>query len=330
MSDNDFTSIPHSIKNLSHLHCLHLQDCVELVSLPELPDSLSELHAENCRSLESISQPSNSFHNPKLILKFINCVKLSREARKLLIQEWTCGYSILPGSEVPEYFSHQATGSSLTIHLDRMHLSGSMRFKACVVLPAGDWPIDVPASCIQISCHLRGNHSTSVYKWPYIDVSYTFEKDHLLILNSYFTLEQDNIPEGKLRFEFKGLPCKILRCGVQFLEACPCKYDYVAHPKYDYIAHPILSSFPPDNDKCKTTGVADMDYEGSEEAGEIALQTRRGTKRKRPSSSEEPVRRNKKLSVSIRNAAKKLEKSIQRQEKARKESGQILQWNQRG
>ena len=280
MSDNDFTSIPHSIKHLSHLHCLHLHDCVELVSLPELPDSLSELHAENCRSLESISQPYNSFHNPKLILEFINCVKLSREARKLLLQEWVCGYAILPGGEVPEYFSHQARGSSLTIHLDHMHLSGSMRFKACVVLPAGDWPVDVPASCIQISCYLRGSHSTSVYKWPYIDVSYTFEKDHLFIFNSYFTLEQDNIQEGKLRFEFEGLSCKILRCGVQFLEACPCKYDYVAHPKYDYIAHPILSSLPLKDDKCKTTSVADMDYEGIEEAEEIALQTRRSTKRK--------------------------------------------------
>ncbi|XP_010442001.2 PREDICTED: disease resistance protein TAO1-like isoform X2 [Camelina sativa] len=269
MSENDFKSIPHSIKHLSHLHSLHLHDCVELVSLPELPDSLSELHAENCRSLESISQPCNSYHNPKLILKFNNCVKLIREARKLLIEEWSCGYAILPG----------------------------------------DWPNDVPASCIQISCHLRGNHSTSVYKWPYIDVSYTFEKDHLFILNSYFTLEQDNIPEDKLRFDFGGLPCKILRCGVQFVEACPCKYDYVAHPKYDYVAHPILSSLPLED------SVVDMDYEDNKGAGETALQTRRSTKRKRPSSSEEPEKINKKLCVSIRKAAKKLEKSIQRQEK---------------
>ncbi|XP_010481839.1 PREDICTED: disease resistance protein TAO1-like [Camelina sativa] len=312
MSENDFKSIPHSIKHLSHLHSLHLHDCVELVSLPELPDSLSELHAENCRSLESISQPCNSYHNPKLILKFNNCVKLIREARKLLIEEWACGYAILPGGEVPEYFSHQARGSSLTIHLDHMHLSGSMKFKACVVLPARDWPNDVPASCIQISCHLRGNHSTSVYKWPYIDVSYTFEKDHLFILNSYFTLEQDNIPEDKLRFDFGGLPCKILRCGVQFLEACPCKYDYVAHPKYDYVAHPILSSLPLED------SVVDMDYEDNKDVGETALQTRRSTKRKRPSSSEEPEKINKKLCVSIRKAAKKLEKSIQRQEKNKK------------
>lgn len=236
MNDNDFTSIPDSIKHLSYLHSLHLHDCVELVMLPELPDSLSELHAENCRSLESISQPSNSFHNPKLVLMFINCLKLGREACKLLIEEWSCGYTVLPGGEVPENFSHQARGSSLTIRLDHMQLSRSLRFKACIVVPAGDWPSDVPASCIQISCHLRGKHSISVYRWPYIDVSYTFEKDHLFILNSYFTLEEDNIPEGKLRFDFKGLPCKILRCGVQFLEACTSKYDSVAHP--------ILSSLP--------------------------------------------------------------------------------------
>ncbi|CAN6872471.1 unnamed protein product, partial [Brassica oleracea] len=242
LSENDFVSIPDSV--VQKVQYLCLRDCRELESLPELPDSLSELYADNCVSLERLSQSSRSPHDPKLILSFINCSNLDEEACELVIKQWACGYAVLPGSEVPYCFSHRANGSSLIIHLNPGNLYGSLRFKACVVLSPGD---DVPFRSFQISCYVSGRHSTTVYKWPEIDVDESNDpllEDHLFILNSYFTLDGDNIPESEMLFDFRCLGMKvypdtvssnILECGVQLLEPCSCKYDGTAHPEVSTI-----------------------------------------------------------------------------------------------
>ncbi|KFK23336.1 hypothetical protein AALP_AAs63622U000200 [Arabis alpina] len=247
MSENDFISIPDSV--VQKVQYLYLSYCRELVSLPELPESLSELYADDCVSLERLSQSSRSPHDPKLILNFINCSKLGQEARELIIQQWACGYAVLPGSEVPYYFTHQARGSSLTIRLNQGELDESLRFKACVVLPPRDELDDVSFCHFQISCYVRGKHSASVYKWPeiYVDESKDLLlEDHLFILNSYFPLEEDNIPEGEILFDFRCVGMKynhqtlstnIRECGVQLLEPCSCEYDSIAHPELSTIPH---------------------------------------------------------------------------------------------
>ncbi|CDY25475.1 BnaC09g39900D [Brassica napus] len=228
---------------ISDLYELKVLDCRELESLPELPDSLSELYADNCVSLERLSQSSRSPHDPKLILSFINCSNLDEEACELVIKQWACGYAVLPGSEVPYCFSHRANGSSLIIHLNPGNLYGSLRFKACVVHSPGDELDDVPFRSFQISCYVRGRHSTTVYKWPEIDVDKSNDpllEDHLFIFNSYFTLDGDNIPESEMLFDFRCLGMKvypdtvssnILECGVQLLEPCSCKYDRHSSPR---------------------------------------------------------------------------------------------------
>ncbi|XP_023635710.1 disease resistance-like protein DSC2 [Capsella rubella] len=246
MSENDFVSIPDTV--VQQVQSLSLRDCRKLVSLPELPGSLSELHADNCASLERLCKSSRSSHDPKLILQLINCSKLNQEARELVIEEWACGYALLPGSEVPDYFTHQARGSSLIIHVDERNLYGSLRFKVCVVLPPGEELSDVPFRRFQISCRVKGKHSTTLYKWPTIHVDETEDRlleNHLFILNSYYTLEEDNIPEREILFDFRclgsilypdSISSNILGCGVQLLEPCSCKYDSMAHP--------LLSTLP--------------------------------------------------------------------------------------
>lgn len=239
LSDNDFVTIPHS--TVQQVESLYLRNCRKLVSLPELPGSLSELHADNCASLERLSSSSCSPHDPKLILELFNCSKLNQEARKLVIEQWACGYAVLPGNEVPDYFTHQAKGSSLTIQLDQRNLYGSLKFKACVILPPGDGIGNVPFCRFKIYCYVRGRHFTNVYTWPAIDVDKTEERlleNHRFILNSYYTLKEDNIPESEIVFDFRCLGIKnycsiypnILGCGVKFMEPCSCKHDPAAHP----------------------------------------------------------------------------------------------------
>ncbi|KAJ4892028.1 ADP-ribosyl cyclase/cyclic ADP-ribose hydrolase [Raphanus sativus] len=153
MSENDFVSIPDSV--VQQVEYLCLRDCRELESLPELPDSLSELYADNCVSLERLSQSSRSPHCSNLGMRF---------------------------------------------------------YLACVVLPPGDKLDDVPFRSFQISCYVRGRHSTTAYKWPEINVDESndqLRENHLFILNSYFTLEADNIPESEMLFDFRCLGMKV-------------------------------------------------------------------------------------------------------------------------
>ncbi|KFK28779.1 hypothetical protein AALP_AA7G046500 [Arabis alpina] len=123
------------IKELSQLYRLEIKGCTKLVSLPQLPDSLRSLDAENCESLESLHC---SFHNNKFSrLEFANCFKLNREARDLIISKVpTCDRVYLPGEKVSTHFTYRATGNSLSMKLNGIdtHFATHLSFKACVLL----------------------------------------------------------------------------------------------------------------------------------------------------------------------------------------------------
>ncbi|KAH0930402.1 hypothetical protein HID58_016129, partial [Brassica napus] len=92
--------------------------CTKLVSLPQLPDSLRCLEAENQRLDSSISSLQH-------VVNFGNCFKLNQEARELIIR--TCRFAVLPGEQIPMYFLWQATGSSLLMKgngMDHIPLMG--------------------------------------------------------------------------------------------------------------------------------------------------------------------------------------------------------------
>ncbi|CAH2070738.1 unnamed protein product [Thlaspi arvense] len=128
MSDNNIRRLPHSLVSIKPEE-LDTGNCRQLESLSELQMSLKILRAQNCKSLKSIS---HSFRNPETILHFINCFKLDQES---LIRSSVFKYMILPGGEVPEFFTHRATGSYLMIPLLQSSIYGSsLPFKACVML----------------------------------------------------------------------------------------------------------------------------------------------------------------------------------------------------
>ncbi|XP_023633943.1 probable disease resistance protein RPP1 [Capsella rubella] len=120
------------VKGMSRLRVLRLDNCKNLVSLPQFSDSLYDIDAENCQSLERLDC---SFNNPEIRLKFSNCFKLNQEARDLIMHTSTSDYAMLPSTEVPACFNHRATaGSLLTIKLNELLLPKSLRFKACIML----------------------------------------------------------------------------------------------------------------------------------------------------------------------------------------------------
>ncbi|KFK26946.1 hypothetical protein AALP_AA8G314200 [Arabis alpina] len=114
------------VKGCSRLRQLLLNGMQKLVSLPQLPDSLKVLDAENCVSLERLDF---SFRSPDICLNFRNCFKLNQEARDLIIQASIHRASVFPGGEVPAYFSDRATGGTLTVKLNERPPNKSVRFK---------------------------------------------------------------------------------------------------------------------------------------------------------------------------------------------------------
>ncbi|PSS00317.1 TMV resistance protein like [Actinidia chinensis var. chinensis] len=74
LSMNPISSLPESIKYLTMLKSLRLDNCERLESLPELPNSLAMLNAGYCSSLQMVTNPPNLF--TCLELDVPNCEKL--------------------------------------------------------------------------------------------------------------------------------------------------------------------------------------------------------------------------------------------------------------
>ncbi|KAL3031456.1 hypothetical protein AAZX31_02G030900 [Glycine max] len=114
LSGSNVESLPASIKNLLMLRSLYLDNCMKLVSLPELPLSPWSLSAANCTSLLT--------NFTQLNIPFQLEQGLEQLPESLFI----------PGDHVPDRFSFHAQGASVTIpHLPHVGLCG---FICCLVL----------------------------------------------------------------------------------------------------------------------------------------------------------------------------------------------------
>ncbi|KFK37813.1 hypothetical protein AALP_AA3G032600 [Arabis alpina] len=179
------------VKGCSRLKLLDVSYCRKLVSIPQLPDSISKVNAYNCESLERLDC---SIRNPNIHhLNFGNCFKLNQEARDLIIQTPTRRkYSVLPGEEVPACFTYRASGSSLTVKLNEKPLGTSIKFKACILLVHKGQ--DHYWASVHVDCRIITSNKVSCR-------SYDLERalsEHLYI----FEVELEEVTSTELVFEF--------------------------------------------------------------------------------------------------------------------------------
>ncbi|XP_050252021.1 disease resistance protein RUN1-like [Quercus robur] len=157
---NNFSCLPESIAQLSNLICLRVDNCTSLQSFPKLPLNMGYVQGFGCSSLETVPdllRPNSSF-KPKLALS--NCSKLTGNQGFIdlffaVIKKSPQGLSpncdgecydvFFPGSEMPEWFSHQCMGNEVNIMEPFSHL-------------CNDWiGIAVCVAFCSLSCHQINN-----------------------------------------------------------------------------------------------------------------------------------------------------------------------------
>ncbi|XP_050218185.1 TMV resistance protein N-like [Mercurialis annua] len=201
LRNNDFISLPSSITLLSKLQNLNLSYCTHLQSLPELPGSISYMNAQNCISLNTFSGASSSQVRGGRSFFLTNCFKMAEEQGKngrilellkselqLLLQRQRQGLSrrpvqidfLLPVSDIPSWFSHQTSESSLTIHLPPCGLSTAklMGLAVCVNFTVHNHLAKENAHWLDIYIQLNEGKRGCAFNTEFYDGTF-IESDHL-------------------------------------------------------------------------------------------------------------------------------------------------------
>ncbi|XVF70258.1 hypothetical protein PTKIN_Ptkin11bG0146500 [Pterospermum kingtungense] len=133
LSGNNFMSLPATITRLSKLCFLQLSDCRLLKAVPALLTSLEVMILDGCASLEVFVNPTavcdlstcfpyyfpyNFAHTLQKLLKNNNALSiLERSLEVISVHGKSTFDMILPGSEIPDWLSHQTDESSIKIAL---------------------------------------------------------------------------------------------------------------------------------------------------------------------------------------------------------------------
>ncbi|TYJ12177.1 hypothetical protein E1A91_A11G331600v1 [Gossypium mustelinum] len=195
------------ISGLSSLWHLDLSGCKMLKSLPELPTSIPVLCIDGCSSLEVVASPSKVCN---LVgcgdIRAINCFKLAEKINALtLLKEHIKALPnsrkwhengifdiMMPGSEIPEWFSQQKSDSSIKIPLPiNLRKDGEWIGVACCCIFVNN---DASRNNESISCDgsiFRGRNCRPICwrnRWVGRQFDKPIMKDHLFL--RYFPRDQ--------------------------------------------------------------------------------------------------------------------------------------------
>ncbi|TXG53641.1 hypothetical protein EZV62_018897 [Acer yangbiense] len=280
---NNFESLPKSIKQLTNLRSLLLNDCNMLQSLTELPSELQYLEAVDCEQLQSLPDASQfaelgtltrEVHRfMKLNLLFTNCLKLNEKAlssvfaESLLliiqpmstIQEYEGQFEIRMCylvSEIPDWFSYRCSESIVNIQLPPHNVCNRkfFGFALCVVIELKEYSHG--SSMVNYKWHSENNqglrngrcrdHLTIIANRAHKDRVF-IDSDHILL--GYLDLSGVEL----LRDDYKT-------CSVEFwpsiLSQHNCKVKYCGvHPIYaEHILNQLHNFGPTHQDFGETSG----------------------------------------------------------------------------
>ncbi|KAK9016810.1 hypothetical protein V6N11_079303 [Hibiscus sabdariffa] len=159
LSGNSFDTIPSSLARLSKLQSLRLKDCRELKSLQELPTNIESVNVDGCASLELVANPSKVCNSVDWAdLRCIHCYRLAENINastllkrhlKVFANSRKLFEIVIPGSKIPDWFSHQRVGFliKLALPLDVRNDSQWMGVAFCCVFVIHDASGDEIIDC---------------------------------------------------------------------------------------------------------------------------------------------------------------------------------------
>ncbi|KAG2682450.1 hypothetical protein I3760_11G192200 [Carya illinoinensis] len=193
LSQNNFCRLPQGIGRLSKLQILRLEYCASLHSISELPANLQILFANGCSSMERLSLSASSQlvglslnHCRKLLeiqglnlesisfIEMYGCHNLPSSFRTNLLQSATQRLFCVPGSEVPNWYSHQRIGSSISFRVPSLS-EGEIRMllicAVCTILEQGNGTKKVNSTPnLQVMIHNKTRH----YRHVLVPISFNF------------------------------------------------------------------------------------------------------------------------------------------------------------
>ncbi|CAH8362718.1 unnamed protein product [Eruca vesicaria subsp. sativa] len=192
LDDTAIEEIPSWIKNMSRLRELTMRRCKHLKNISAEIFKFESLSADfsDCGGITTICDHLprwphfdifnfislfSSFRFPQgASFKFYKFFNLDGDAQEIIIQSHS-KMDIIPGGEVPTYFTHRACGSSLSILLPESSLSQeSIIVKACIVVGSS-------RNLLRVRQSFRGQKQEFLY--GHKDYSFLYEMDHLVLLN---------------------------------------------------------------------------------------------------------------------------------------------------
>ncbi|KAK8272832.1 hypothetical protein V6Z12_D11G363100 [Gossypium hirsutum] len=207
LKGNNFISIPASIIRLSKLNYIRLSDCKMLKSLPELPTSTEDVWIDGCSSLEVVASPSKVCNlSDSAYITAINCYNLAENNNALTLLKkhlkalpksrkfFDDGFFdiMMPGSEIPEWFSQQESDSSIKIPLP-INLRKDSQWigvACCCIFFNNDASRD--DECIECKGSIfRGRNCRPIYwrnRWVGRQFDKPIVKDHIFL--RYFPRDQ--------------------------------------------------------------------------------------------------------------------------------------------
>ncbi|ONH90325.1 hypothetical protein PRUPE_8G046500 [Prunus persica] len=228
LSGNNFHSLPITISLLSKLENLYLSDCKSLQQLPVLSSYITlEVMADGCTSLKTLQYPSNLDRLKSSCFNFINCIGLvDKGGCKKIAFSMLKRYLkrvpypgdryeiVIPGTEIPSWFSHQRVGSSVSVQLTpRWHDNKWKGYALCTVF-------EVFGSGWELNCFLKVNGKEQ-YPAPLLVTNVQPLSDHLWLLYISRDLTFGNEWQhscNQLIFSFKSSgPSLVKKCGARLV-----------------------------------------------------------------------------------------------------------------
>ncbi|KAK8633487.1 hypothetical protein V6N13_014332 [Hibiscus sabdariffa] len=229
LSGNNFLSIPDSLTQLPKLQQLGLMNCRGLKSLPELPTRITSVSIDDCASLELVANPSKVYNSMNWVnIIGTNCYRLAENINALTLLKnhlKVFAYSrkkvslIIPGGEIPEWFSHQRVDSKIKMPLP-LNIRNDGHWKGvalCCIFANGDASRDGDISCNAV---IRGRRLRVDGGGIYLGKSYhqPLKSDHILLRymsrDKLYTYSLENDCGGSETENISAPDCSNQECDV--------------------------------------------------------------------------------------------------------------------